>query len=184
MPGWVWVVLVLGVLLTATFFAIFGGLFWVGTQAQLVGEQPKKGVKFSTDADEQLSVPKEGEFRYKNKKTGATRVVFVEGDSAELPEWLTVPPDSLRTEANGKRGNGRHEAAFRYTVPMSAVGLRKRYEGILAAEGWQVRASQLPFLVAVNGVHAGKDREVFLHATPLTENTADLRIRLTEPDGR
>lgn len=122
MPGWVWAVIVLGVLLTATFFAIFGGLFWVGTQAQLAGEQPTKGGKFSTDADEELSVPKEGEFRYKNKQTGATRVVYVESASAVLPEWLTVPPDSLRTESNSTRGNGRREAAFRYTVPMSAAG--------------------------------------------------------------
>lgn len=174
----------LGVVAMSSAAAVVSGLFWFGRQVHLAEELPVKGVDVSVSADEERSVGPNGEVRIRHKGTGRLRVVRVEGAQTPLPEWLTLPSHSVRVEAWSRWGSGRREAMFRYMVPLSAVDFHDRFERVLEWERWEARTLRTTTLAVVNGVHKRLDRELLMSARPMTEDSVEVTIRLTEPEGR
>ena len=186
-PGWVWGLIALGVVMGLTSVGLIGGLFWIGQKSaqgtMLLAERPKRCVRMATNPDEELSVGTNGEYRYKHKKTGQVRVIWVEGDKAPEPTWLNVPEDAEQLSGSGVRAGGRREAAFEYDLKGPMAEAHEAFRQQLATLGFTVRSAKIEgfshLVYIVNGQDA--TREAFVSVAQRENGGATLRVRITEP---
>ena len=183
-PGWSWPIIIGAPLLL---FAEI--LVWQQAKQLIVEKQvetpmeawhPAMGVP-QTQPGEQLSVSPDGAFAYRNKQTGVERTIRNELEPVAEPAWLKMPAEVRRVKAEGRRGGGRRQALFQYSMERDLDGAFTDFGIPLMAEGLSLRRDSRKLAMQFIGVDA--QREVFVYAKR-TGKVTQVDIHITEPDRR